>query len=114
MAPPGQHWTIHSAQNHPTYANGISDGHLVGYYQDSSGNLHGFLAVPTIPQLAISLSGKPLTVSRRYPSVGWTLEQNPDLSSTNWPPGGGIFNDGTNNLLTVSPQTGNLFFRLRQ
>jgi hypothetical protein len=47
-----------------------------------------------------------------YPSTGWTLQQNPDLTPANWSPGGGISNDGTNNFITINSPTGKLFFRL--
>jgi hypothetical protein len=44
------------------------------------------------------------------------LQQNPDLTTMNWSPSGysgyGIADDGTNNSLTITPPTGNLFFRL--
>ena len=49
-----------------------------------------------------------------YPSTGWTLQQNPNLATASWSPSGGISNDGTNNFLTITLPTGNLFFRLKQ
>jgi hypothetical protein len=42
------------------------------------------------------------------------LQQNTDLSTTNWTPCGGISNNGTNNFMTVTSPTESLFFRLRQ
>jgi hypothetical protein len=48
-----------------------------------------------------------------YPSASWTLQQNPNIGTTNWSATGfSVSNDGTNNSVTISPPTGNLFFRL--
>jgi hypothetical protein len=49
-----------------------------------------------------------------YPSTGWTLQQNPVLTTASWSSSGGISNDGTNNFITITSPTGNLFFRLSQ
>ena len=45
---------------------------------------------------------------------GWNLVQNSDLTTANWTPVEGISDDGTNNSLTITPSTSNLFFRLSQ
>jgi len=66
------------------------------------------------PQLAIALSGNNLKISWPYPSTGWTLQQNSDLTSTNWTATAGIANDGTNNYFTITPSPGSLFFHLSQ
>jgi hypothetical protein len=66
------------------------------------------------PQLAITRSGNSLKISWPYPSTGWTLQQIPDLSTTNWTPSGGISNDGTNNFITITPAAGDLLFHLSQ
>jgi len=98
-----------------TYCFGISGASIVGCYHDSNG-AHGFLATPT-PQLAVTQSGNGLTISWSYsPFISWTLQQNPDLTTTNWSPAptGGISNDGTNNYYMIPPSPGNLFFRLSQ
>lgn len=68
----------------------------------------------TVPQLSITQSGNSLDISWPYPSAGWTLWQNPDLSTTNWTPGSGISNDGTNNFLSIPAPPRSLFFRLSQ
>jgi hypothetical protein len=96
----------------------ISGNNVVGSYWDSNGDVHGFLATP-IPQLTLTQSGNNLNISWPYwnnPSTGWTLQQNSDLTTTNWTPTptNAISNDGTNNLITITPTTGNLFFRLSQ
>jgi hypothetical protein len=64
------------------------------------------------PMLTITHTGNTVTVSWPYPSTGWTLHQNPDLTTANWSSSGGIANDGTNNFITLTSPTGNLFFRL--
>jgi hypothetical protein len=65
------------------------------------------------PTLTITHSDNSVKVSWPYPSTGWTLQQNPDLTTANWTASGGISNDGTNNLITITSPTGNLFFRLQ-
>jgi hypothetical protein len=49
-----------------------------------------------------------------YPSTGWTLQQTTGLTLANWSASGGISNDATNNFITLTPLSGNLFFRLKQ
>ena len=66
------------------------------------------------PQLTFGLTGNKLKISWPYPSTGWTLRQNPDLTTTNWTPSSGIGNDGTNNSITITPSQGSMFFRLSQ
>jgi hypothetical protein len=96
-----------------TGALGISGADIVGYYSDGSSINHGFLATPTIP-LTVTHSVNIVKISWPYPSANWTLQQNPDLSTTNWTPSAGISNDGTNNFITMTLPTGNLFFRLSE
>lgn len=64
------------------------------------------------PTSTITHSGNTVKFSWPYPSTGWTLQQNPDLTTANWTASGGISNDGTNNFITIISPTGNLFFRL--
>jgi hypothetical protein len=64
------------------------------------------------PALTITSSGGVVKIAWPYPSTGWTLQQNLDLTTTSWSTTGGIANDGTNNYITITSPTGNLFFRL--
>ena len=65
------------------------------------------------PQLTTMRSGNTLILSWPYPLLDWAVEQNPDLTMTNWTPASGsISNDGTNNFMTIPPAAGQLFFRL--
>jgi hypothetical protein len=64
------------------------------------------------PMLTITHSGNSVTISWPYPSASWTLQQNSDLKTADWTTSGGISNDGTNNFITITSPTGNLFFRL--
>ena len=65
------------------------------------------------PVLTLTQNGNTVKVSWPYPSTGWTLEQNSDLSlPNNWTPSGGVSNDGSNNFINLVSPTGNLFFRL--
>jgi hypothetical protein len=68
------------------------------------------------PSPAIKFSGNGILVSWPSISAGWSLQQNSDLTTTNWSPSGysgySITDDGTNKSLTITPPVGNLFFRL--
>jgi hypothetical protein len=69
---------------------------------------------PGAPLLTIVQSGNTVKVLWPYPSTGWTLQQNNDLTMpANWSASGGIANDGVNNYLTLASPTGKLFFRLQ-
>jgi hypothetical protein len=41
-----------------------------------------------------------------------TMHRHSGLTTANWTASGGISNDGVNNFITITPPTGNLFFRL--
>ena len=92
-------------------ANGAMSG---GSYSLSGGfwSLVSVVQTAGAPMLTITHTGNTVTVSWPYPSTGWTLHQNPDLTTANWSSSGGIANDGTNNFITLTSPTGNLFFRL--
>jgi hypothetical protein len=64
------------------------------------------------PTLTVKQSGNSVIVS--WPSLwtGWTLQQNSCLATTNWSACSGVSDNGTNKSLTITPPTGNLFFRL--
>ena len=102
-----------SSENSVTFINGISGVNMVGTYVNPSTGGLGFLITPT-PNLAVTHSGNNLKMSWPYnPLIGWTLQQNSDLTKTNWTTvAGGISNDGTNNFITITPPTGDMFFRL--
>jgi hypothetical protein len=61
-----------------------------------------------VPMLTINNS------SVLWPSswTNWTLQQNMDLTTTNWSTSSGVSDDGTNRNLTLPLSAGNLFFRL--
>jgi len=75
-------------------------------------SLISVLQTPGAPLLTITHSGNTVKVLWPYPSTGWTLQQNSDLTTANWTASGGISNDGVNNFITLISPTGNLFFRL--
>ena len=70
---------------------------------------------PGLPDLTITHSGNSVIVS--WPATGsYTLQQNPNLSAPgSWATSGYPITttDGTNRI-TITPPTGNLFFRLKQ
>jgi len=94
-----------------------ASGAMTGGNYSLTGGFWSLIAVVQTagaPTLTITQSGSTIKVSWPYPSTGWTLQQNPDLTTANWLPGGGITNDGINNFITITPPVGNLFFRLKQ
>ena len=66
----------------------------------------------TPPILTITRSGNSVIVSWPYPSTGWTLQQNSNLTTSSWSTSSGVSNNGTNNFIIITSPTGNLFFRL--
>ena len=70
----------------------------------------------TAPAVDIRTASAKTTVSWPSDSAGWSLQQNPDLTTSNWGPSGYdgsiLIDDGTNKNLVVTPPRGNLFFRL--
>ncbi|MGA2750172.1 MAG: hypothetical protein ABSG59_15470 [Verrucomicrobiota bacterium] len=66
--------------------------------------------------LTVSLtSTNTVVVSWPYPSTGWNLQQNNDLTTANWvTPPETVNNDGTNNFIIVIPSAGSRFYRLEQ
>jgi hypothetical protein len=68
---------------------------------------------PGRPNLTIRFL-RPNNVKVSWPDTGsYTLQQNSDLATTNWTTSGYAIttNNGTNSI-TITPPTGNLFFRL--
>jgi hypothetical protein len=92
-------------------AGGMMSG---GNYSVTGGFWSLISVVQTVgaPTLTITHSGNSVKISWPYPSTGWTLQQNPSLTTASWSASGGISNDGTNNFITIISPTGNLFFRL--
>ena len=71
---------------------------------------------PGAPLLTVTHSGNQVIVSWPSPSTGFVLQQNANLANTNgWSTYGGTVNDdGTTKSVSLTPPTGNLFFRLKQ
>jgi len=65
-----------------------------------------------VPKLNIDSSNNRVVVSWPVSWTNWTLQQNADLTTTNWLNSGGISENGMNKSITVTSSTGNLFFRL--
>src|SRR5208283_1100016 len=64
------------------------------------------------PTLYISHSGNSVTVFWQNVS-GWTLQQNNNLATpASWSVSGGVSTANGTNSITITPPTGNLFFRL--
>jgi hypothetical protein len=68
----------------------------------------------SLPLLAISLlDPNTVLVSWPFPSTGFALQQNLDLTTTNWTaPAETVADNGTNKFIMVSPPVGNRYFRL--
>jgi hypothetical protein len=79
-------------------------------------NTSTFPPPATMPSLNIKRLGNDILVSWPSVTAGWSLQQNPDLTTINWSPSGysgyDIADNGTNKNLTISPSAVNLFFRL--
>ena len=70
--------------------------------------------VPGYPTLTIRLVGLNSAVVSWLNTGGYTLQTNGNLTTANWTGYGGniMLSNGTNNV-TISPATGNLYFRLK-
>jgi superoxide dismutase len=70
----------------------------------------------SVPPLSIKVSRDRLNVYRPSASAGWSLQQSPAQTTSNWTPSGydgfPIADDGTNKSLIVTPVTEKAFFRL--
>src|SRR5881396_96795 len=77
-------------------------------------SLLSVVQTPGTPLLTITLTTtNTALVSWAYPSAGFNLQQNTNLSTTNWvAPSQTITNNGTINFILVNPPTGNRFYRL--
>ena len=73
------------------------------------------LQTPGAPLLNIMLTPtNTAVVSWLSPSIGFTLQQNADLGTTNWVAAPQTVNDnGSIKFIIVNPPTGNRFYRLR-
>ena len=78
-----------------------------------TGGFWSFSAVqtPGAPLLTITPSNNQVIVSWPRSAIGWTLQTNENLGTTNW---GDYSGAVVNNRTTKSVLTGNLFFRLKQ
>jgi hypothetical protein len=77
-------------------------------------SLISVVQMPGSPTLTIQvINPATIKVLWPYPSVSWTLQQNPNIGTTNWSASGfSVSSDGANNSVTISPLTGNMFFWL--
>ena len=75
-------------------------------------SLISVMQAPGAPTLYISHSGNAVTVYWQAVS-GWSLQQNNNLTvPANWTASGGVITSNGTNYLSITPPTGNLFFRL--
>ena len=97
-------------------ASGAMNG---GNYSVTGGfwSLINVVQTPGLPNLVIVRNGTN-SVQVRWPAPAtntYTLQQNPDLATTNWVTSGfSITNGFGTNFCTITPPVGNLFFRLKQ
>jgi len=94
-------------------------GPMTGGSYSLTGGFWALISVvqtPGLPLLTITLNSQLSTVTVSWPDTGsYTLQTNNNLNTSNWLGYGGTVNtaNGTNSV-TVTPPTGNLFFRLKQ
>jgi hypothetical protein len=88
-------------------------GPMTGASYSLTGGFWSLYAVqtPGTPLLSIAYVGNQAVVSWPPLVVGWTLQTNSNLGSTNW---GNYLGSIINNSITNAPPSGTLFFRLRQ
>ena len=95
-----------------------ASGALNGGNYSVTGGFWSLIAVvqtPGAPLLTITRSGANLIISWPSPSTGFSLQQNTNLTTTNWTSFvGPVGDDGTTKSVTNSPPTGTKFFRLIQ
>jgi hypothetical protein len=88
---------------------------MTGGNYSLTGGFWALYAVQTegAPLLTISRTNSVVMVSWSSPATNWTLQQNTDLSGTNWivaPEA--ITNNGTLNFIIVNPPADNRYYRL--
>ena len=83
-----------------------------------TGGFWGLISVvqtPGAPLLTVTHSGNSVMISWPSPSTDFVLQQNSDLTTTNWSTTSLIISDnGTNKSIFITSPSGNLFFRLKQ
>ena len=95
-----------------------ASGAMTGGNYSLTGGFWALIAAvqtPGLPLLTITFNHQLSTINVSWPSpsTGWTLQQNSDLTTTSWSTSGYTIttSNGTNSV-TITPPTGNLFFRL--
>jgi hypothetical protein len=83
--------------------------------QFSATNSVSVVETPGAPALTVTRSGSSIMVSWPYPSTGYVLQQNGNLSTTNWTAAGFIITtNAASNSISLPAPTGSLLFRLRK
>ena len=92
----------------------VVDDNPNGYTYGNDFALDDFSFSQMTPSLSVTLSGiNKIIISWPSPSVGFVLQQNTNLTTTNWTDSILLVNDnGTTKSVTNSATAGNLFFRL--
>src|ERR1017187_6696041 len=95
-------------------------GPMTGGNYSLTGRFWGGITVvqtPGAPRPPITFNSQLPTVTVSWPSsaTNYVLQQNSDLNTANWVNTGLLITtNGTTESVTISPSTGNLFFRLKQ
>ena len=92
-------------------------GPMTGGNYSLTGGFWALISVvqtPGAPLLTITLNPQLSTVTVSWPNTGsYTLQQNNNLAlPANWSASGGVSTANGTNSITITPPTGNLFFRL--
>jgi hypothetical protein len=93
-------------------------GHMAGGNYTLDGGFWGIIAAvqsPGAPLLTVVRSTtNTVVISWPSPSMGFNLQANADMATTNWvAPSETVTDNGTIKFIIVSPPTGNRFYRLK-
>jgi uncharacterized repeat protein (TIGR01451 family) len=113
--------TLIAGTDYVEFASALSDGsgNLAITWTGNGtaeGDINGFqIQVTPAPQLGIRMAG-PGSANIFWPGAGnFVLQTNKNLASTNWSNfSGSVTTSNGTNSITITPPTGNVFFRLKQ
>jgi hypothetical protein len=107
----GTNWTASDTNRAWQAVASSADGNKL-FAVDHAGGIY-IAGVVIVPTLSLINLGSSVTVYWPYPSTGWTLQQNTNLTSAGWSPSSGVTNNGYFNYIMTPSLAGTWFFRLQ-